>query len=118
MKGAFFYPPPHVDSTAFCFSPKAAAATAVATATVPPLFFALVRALFAQKRKTVYNNLCRFVAANGGSFGLGDDDVPAFCEKALARCAVEKSERAENLKGVDFEHIAAFLTEHEYKRTD
>ncbi|MDR1230185.1 MAG: 16S rRNA (adenine(1518)-N(6)/adenine(1519)-N(6))-dimethyltransferase RsmA [Spirochaetaceae bacterium] len=106
MKGPFFYPPPNVDSTAFCFFPKEHAAPAV-----PPVFFPLVRALFAQKRKTVYNNLCRF-AGNSVLSGVLCDDVPAFCETALFECAIEKNTRAENLKPADFRNLAAFLTKH------
>jgi 16S rRNA (adenine1518-N6/adenine1519-N6)-dimethyltransferase len=101
MKGPFFYPPPNVDSTAFCFFPQENAAPAL-----PPVFFPLVRALFAQKRKTVYNNLCRF-AGNSALPGVARDDIPAFCEKALSQCAIEKNTRAENLKPADFRNLAS-----------
>jgi 16S rRNA (adenine1518-N6/adenine1519-N6)-dimethyltransferase len=104
MKSPFFYPPPNVDSTAFRFSPRQAAAPP------PPVFFPLVRALFAQKRKTAYNNLCRF-AGNAALPGVSRDGIPAFCEKALFQCAIEKNTRAENLKPADFRNLATFLTD-------
>jgi 16S rRNA (adenine1518-N6/adenine1519-N6)-dimethyltransferase len=105
MKSAFFYPPPNVDSTAFSFAPRQAAAPPP-----PPVFFPLVRALFAQKRKTAYNNLCRF-AGNAALPGVSRDGIPAFCEKALFQCAIDKNTRAENLKPADFRNLATFLTD-------
>jgi 16S rRNA (adenine1518-N6/adenine1519-N6)-dimethyltransferase len=111
LKNTFFYPPPNVDSTAFCFfpcSPKEDAAPDMS-----PVFFSLVRALFAQKRKTVYNNLCRF-AGETALPGISREDVPASCERALFRCAIEKNARAENLRSDDFRNLAEFLTERGY----
>jgi 16S rRNA (adenine1518-N6/adenine1519-N6)-dimethyltransferase len=103
MKGSFFFPPPNVDSTAFRFSLKENAEPPA------PIFFPLVRALFAQKRKTVYNNLCRF-ASTSTLPGVSRADVPAFCETALSQCAIGKNLRAEHLKPADFRALAAFLT--------
>jgi 16S rRNA (adenine1518-N6/adenine1519-N6)-dimethyltransferase len=111
MKGSFFYPPPNVDSAGFCFYPRESAKENAAA--VPPIFFSLVRALFAQKRKTVYNNLCRFIGSDTLG-GMRRDEIPAFCERVLFRCAIEKTARAENLKAADFRNIAEFLTEHEH----
>jgi 16S rRNA (adenine1518-N6/adenine1519-N6)-dimethyltransferase len=104
MKGTFFYPPPNVDSAALCFYPRPDAAPSV-----PPVFFPLVRALFSQRRKTVYNNLFRFVAGNSGLAGFQHDDLPAFCERALSRCSIEKNMRAENLRTADFRNLAELL---------
>jgi 16S rRNA (adenine1518-N6/adenine1519-N6)-dimethyltransferase len=110
MKGSFFYPPPNVDSTGICFYPKERAAVEV-----PPVFFPLLRALFSQRRKTVYNNLYHFVVLNGVPAGFQNDDAAAFCERTLSLCAIGKNMRAENLEAGDFRRIAEFLAEHGYK---
>jgi 16S rRNA (adenine1518-N6/adenine1519-N6)-dimethyltransferase len=114
MKGNFFYPPPHVDSTALCFFPKKDGNTGEKT-NVPPVFFPLARALFSRRRKTIYNNLCRFAAENGFGIQAGagkqDGHRAAFCETALLRCGIAKNMRAENLAVDDFRKIAECLTD-------
>jgi 16S rRNA (adenine1518-N6/adenine1519-N6)-dimethyltransferase len=113
MKGSFFYPPPNVDSAALCFFPKKDG-TGEKT-NVPPVFFPLVRALFSRRRKTVYNNLCRFAAENGLGVEADAEDqdghCAAFCETVLSRCGIAKNMRAENLAADDFRKIAERLTD-------
>ncbi|MDR1467941.1 MAG: 16S rRNA (adenine(1518)-N(6)/adenine(1519)-N(6))-dimethyltransferase RsmA [Spirochaetaceae bacterium] len=83
-------------------------------ADVPPIFFPLVRALFARRRKTVYNNLCCFAAENAG-FGLPGESRAALCETVLSRCGIAKNARAENLSANDFRSVAECLTDYEHK---
>jgi 16S rRNA (adenine1518-N6/adenine1519-N6)-dimethyltransferase len=102
MNGGFFYPPPRVDSAGFCFHPKDNAPR------IAPDFFPLVRALFSQRRKTVYNNLCRF-AAEQPAGGAARAPRAALCEAALSACGIAKNTRAEQLEPSDFKAIADFL---------
>lgn len=71
-----FYPPPKVDSEVLCLSVRK----------VPPVvpkneayFFALVRAVFAQRRKTLVNGL-----ANAGRFGTKEKIAAAVADMGLS----------------------------------
>jgi 16S rRNA (adenine1518-N6/adenine1519-N6)-dimethyltransferase len=118
-KGKFFYPSPNVDSTALCFYPKKDG-TGGERPNVPPIFFPLVRALFSRRRKTIYNNLCCFVAENGAAVYSGPHEgLAALCETALFRCGIAKNARAENLTADDFRKIAECLTDFDrFERKD
>jgi 16S rRNA (adenine1518-N6/adenine1519-N6)-dimethyltransferase len=107
MPGTFFYPPPKVDSTGLLFEQKKDAPK------LPRLFFPLTRALFASRRKTVYNNLRRFLALSGAADGFpaGDDERAAFCEEALLACGAVKTMRPEELSPSQFAGLAEFLAE-------
>ncbi|MDR1143966.1 MAG: 16S rRNA (adenine(1518)-N(6)/adenine(1519)-N(6))-dimethyltransferase RsmA [Spirochaetaceae bacterium] len=95
LKGASFYPPPHVDSTVLCFERKNDPAQV-------PLFYPLVRALFASRRKTVANNLEHFSALSGTM----KKDMAAA---ALEQSGVPGEARAERLPPEAFAALAAVL---------
>jgi 16S rRNA (adenine1518-N6/adenine1519-N6)-dimethyltransferase len=95
LKGASFYPPPHVDSAVLCFERKSNPAQA-------PLFYPLVRALFASRRKTVVNNLEHFFSLSGT---IKKDMVAA----ALEQSGVKGESRAERLPPEAFAALAAAL---------
>jgi 16S rRNA (adenine1518-N6/adenine1519-N6)-dimethyltransferase len=104
MPGTFFYPPPKVDSTGLLFEQKKDAPK------LPRLFFPLTRALFASRRKTVYNNLRRFLALSGAADGSPPGDA-AFCEEALLACGAVKTMRPEEFSPSQFAGLAEFLAE-------
>lgn len=81
-----FYPPPQVDSVVVRMEKRAAS---LVNPDVRDLFLLLIRDLFAQRRKTVRNNLLR------GTLGgrLGKDVLLA----SLASAGIAESERAERL---------------------
>jgi 16S rRNA (adenine1518-N6/adenine1519-N6)-dimethyltransferase len=105
MKGAFFYPPPNVDSTGVCFDRKETVPA------VPGIFFPLTRALFARRRKTVYNNLYWFLAGRKTMPAMREEETAALCEAALAVRSIPKTVRPDHLQTDDFEAVAAFLAE-------
>ena len=110
MRGSFFYPPPNVDSAGILLEQK------TGRPNVPPLLFPLTRALFASRRKTVYNNLKRFLAVSGTAVGIpdgtgaGEERLCALCEEALVRCGAAKNTRPEELEPGQFAGLAEFLT--------
>src|SRR6478609_5872477 len=89
-RGAF-YPQPNVDSAVVTLEPLGAAAESDA-------FRAVVRAAFAQRRKTLKN-------AWSGVFGSRGLDLPA----CAARAGIDLSLRGETLSVADFERMAAEL---------
>lgn len=101
LKGASFYPVPHVDSQAVRFDLR----TDRDPAAYPPLFRPIVRALFSSRRKTLKNNLTAFAASRGAA----EDAGTRACE-ALRKCGIPENERAENLSLDDFVKLSeAFL---------
>jgi 16S rRNA (adenine1518-N6/adenine1519-N6)-dimethyltransferase len=110
LKGASFYPAPHVDSQAARFDIR----TDINPATAyPPLFRPLVRCLFASRRKTVKNNLTAFASsrfkgnASVDSRGVnGASGATAIAVETLRQCGVPENERAENLEIKDFVNLA------------
>jgi 16S rRNA (adenine1518-N6/adenine1519-N6)-dimethyltransferase len=94
---AAFRPPPAVESAvvqiAFRRAPRAPVADEAA-------FGRVVRAAFAQRRKTLWNALRAGGFAAGGTARLG---------AALARAGVEGGRRAETLAVEEFERLARFL---------
>jgi 16S rRNA (adenine1518-N6/adenine1519-N6)-dimethyltransferase len=106
LKGGSFYPPPHVESTALVFERRRDLAPP------PPLFYPLARALFASRRKTVANNLERFLAGSckfkAGTAGTAAALRDAM-EAALDQSGIEGGERAERLSPEAFVSLAAAL---------
>ncbi|GMO59467.1 MAG: 16S rRNA (adenine(1518)-N(6)/adenine(1519)-N(6)) -dimethyltransferase RsmA [Termitinemataceae bacterium] len=90
--GSMFYPKPNVDSSAILFELRSKIPLGVNFA-----FYKMVRSLFAQRRKTVLNNLCNFA---------GDKEK---CIKILQASKIKPTERAENLSLDDFLRISANL---------
>jgi 16S rRNA (adenine1518-N6/adenine1519-N6)-dimethyltransferase len=100
LKGQSFYPVPHVDSAAICFDKLPG------TTQAPALFYPLIRALFASRRKTITNNLQHFL----GSFGtITKESHKAIVEAALKKSAINGGDRAENLPAEAFFTLASEL---------
>jgi 16S rRNA (adenine1518-N6/adenine1519-N6)-dimethyltransferase len=95
LKGASFYPVPHVDSAVLCFERKSNPAQV-------PLFYPLVRSLFASRRKTVANNLEHFSLLSGTI----KKDLAAA---ALKQSGVPGDARAERLPPEAFAALAGAL---------
>ena len=74
-----FFPQPNVDSMGVLFENKNAE-------NCTPVFYPLVRALFASRRKTIKNNLIKFVASRD------------ICASVLSESGLSGNERAENLE--------------------
>jgi len=82
-----FYPQPNVDSMGVLFENKN-------QEVYPPVFYPLVRALFASKRKTIKNNLTNFTASK------------EICASVLRENGLTGNERAENLEHEVFLSLA------------
>jgi 16S rRNA (adenine1518-N6/adenine1519-N6)-dimethyltransferase len=95
LKGASFYPIPRVDSAALRFERKEGPLPV-------PLFYPLVRSLFASRRKTIANNLEHFLALSGT---MKKDSMAA----ALEHSGVNGRARAETLPVEAFAALAAAL---------
>ncbi|MDR2194205.1 MAG: 16S rRNA (adenine(1518)-N(6)/adenine(1519)-N(6))-dimethyltransferase RsmA [Treponema sp.] len=104
LKGASFYPAPHVDSQGVRFDIRTDIDPASA---YPPLFRPLVRRLFASRRKTVKNNLTAFAATRFSDRRA--DGAAALAVETLRQCGVPENERAERLEIQDFVAIAETL---------
>jgi 16S rRNA (adenine1518-N6/adenine1519-N6)-dimethyltransferase len=106
LKGASFYPAPHVDSQAVRFDIR----TDIDPATAyPHLFRPLARGLFASRRKTVKNNLIAFASSRfrGSSVDSGGaSGASAIAVETLRQCGIPENERAENLEIKDFVNLA------------
>ncbi|MDR2481669.1 MAG: 16S rRNA (adenine(1518)-N(6)/adenine(1519)-N(6))-dimethyltransferase RsmA [Spirochaetaceae bacterium] len=99
LKGECFFPSPHVESQSLRLDllPQNAAP--------PPLFYPMLRALFATRRKTIKNNLTAFmnsVKPNSGSLAIS----------VLDSLKIEPHRRAEMLCCEDFAQLAWTLQEH------
>ncbi|MDR2536701.1 MAG: 16S rRNA (adenine(1518)-N(6)/adenine(1519)-N(6))-dimethyltransferase RsmA, partial [Treponema sp.] len=76
LKGACFYPAPHVDSQAVRLDLR------LDRPRYPALFYPLVRALFSSRRKTVKHNLRDFMAQHVG-------DAACLTDAALVHCNID-----------------------------
>jgi len=100
-----FVPPPKVDSAVVRLTPKMAPAPRARDET---LFFGVVRACFAQRRKTIANNL---LAACFGSGDRAGDRVKV--EELLRSVGIDPSRRAETMSVEEFVRLADRLAEEE-----
>jgi 16S rRNA (adenine1518-N6/adenine1519-N6)-dimethyltransferase len=96
--GHSFYPPPHVDSQGVLLEKR------TIEKIYPKLFYQLVRSLFASRRKTIKNNLSRFISSR-----IMKEEPDAICLKVLEKCGISPSERAENLDIGSFSALAEIL---------
>jgi len=85
IRPSSFYPQPNVDSMGVLLENKNAAS-------YPDVFYPLVRALFASRRKTIRNNLSAYLASREN------------CEEILGENKLNGNERAETL------HLETFLS--------
>jgi len=94
IRPSSFYPQPNVDSMGVLLENKN-------SAPYPPVYFPLVRALFASRRKTIKNNLSAFAASR-----LGASSPQDVCGTLLAENGLDGKERAENLEPEVFLSLA------------
>jgi 16S rRNA (adenine1518-N6/adenine1519-N6)-dimethyltransferase len=94
IRPSSFYPQPNVDSMGVLLENKN-------SAPYPPVYFQLVRALFASRRKTIKNNLSAFAASR-----LGASSPQDVCGTLLAENGLDGKERAENLEPEVFLSLA------------
>jgi 16S rRNA (adenine1518-N6/adenine1519-N6)-dimethyltransferase len=93
IRPSSFYPQPNVDSMGVLLESKNACAP-------PPVFFPLLRSLFASRRKIIKNNLINFLASRIGNFQPGAC-VQDLSISLLRENGIAENERAENLQ-LDF----------------
>jgi len=98
VPGGAFIPPPNVDSAVIKLKRREAPAVAVAD---EAKFFRVVQAAFAQRRKTLVNNL---------SAAVGKAHKGELAE-LLQRCGVQPERRAETLSLAEFASVCAALEE-------
>ncbi|MCL1929082.1 MAG: 16S rRNA (adenine(1518)-N(6)/adenine(1519)-N(6))-dimethyltransferase RsmA [Treponema sp.] len=101
LKGQSFYPVPRVDSAVVCFErlPN--------VPLPPPLFYPLLRSLFASRRKTIANNLLNFISRSCILNKTGT--AAAIAEDVLKSCGLTGGERAEKLPCGTFLALASGL---------
>jgi 16S rRNA (adenine1518-N6/adenine1519-N6)-dimethyltransferase len=99
LKGASFYPEPHVDSQAVRMELR----EDPESRSYSPLFQPLVRALFASRRKTIRNNLQAFI---GTHFPSGGQQAQDAALAAISDSGLKENERAERLGVEDFARLA------------
>lgn len=107
LKGPSFYPPPKVESQGLLLTAR----ENISLRSYPPLYWSLVRALFASRRKTIKNNLEAFmhglrlkekmVARRDGS-----------ASSLLAEAGLDPSLRAEDLSIDHFVRLATALEQY------
>jgi len=107
IRGGSFYPRPKVDSMGVLFEKRDPAPVC------PPVFFPLLRALFASRRKTLKNNLAAFAAAR---LGAEKERAEGICARLLATNSLSGGERAETLEPQVFLKLACSFLEEEGKK--
>jgi 16S rRNA (adenine1518-N6/adenine1519-N6)-dimethyltransferase len=90
IRPSSFYPQPNVDSMAVLLEKKDAQK-------YPAVFYPLVRALLASRRKTIKNNLLNFLSARFGESLQNKSAVQDLCASVLQNNSLNGGERAENL---------------------
>jgi len=90
IRPSSFYPQPNVDSMAVLLEKKDAQK-------YPTVFYPLVRALFASRRKTIKNNLSTFLSARFGESLQNKQAVQDLCASILQSSSLDGGERAESL---------------------
>jgi 16S rRNA (adenine1518-N6/adenine1519-N6)-dimethyltransferase len=103
LKGASFYPPPHVDSQGVCLELK----QDVDFDNYPAIMISMVRSLFSSRRKTVQNNLQSFIASGKVKLIGSSRDAAA---SVLESCGISPMERAEKLSIDEFAALAQSLS--------
>lgn len=91
LKGASFYPVPRVDSQAVRMDLRQDRNPE----TDSPIFRALVRSLFANRRKNLKNNLLAFLSGRYTGVSL---DVAEVAEAAIAKAGLKSQQRAEEIE--------------------
>ncbi|MDR2542311.1 MAG: 16S rRNA (adenine(1518)-N(6)/adenine(1519)-N(6))-dimethyltransferase RsmA [Treponema sp.] len=89
-----FFPQPNVDSMGVLFEKKASVINGE-QAEYLPVFYPLVRSLFASRRKTVKNNLFSFLSSRKP---LAKEATREICTVILNENGINENQRAENLE--------------------
>jgi len=97
IRPSSFYPQPNVDSMGVLLEKKASPAQQI-----PPVFYPLVRAMFASRRKTIKNNLTVFLSSIFGN-------LQNVCTPLLRENGLTGNERAENLSFESFLSLAKYI---------
>jgi 16S rRNA (adenine1518-N6/adenine1519-N6)-dimethyltransferase len=105
IRGASFYPRPNVDSQGIRLELRADTGSAV----YPAVFYPLVRALFASRRKMIKNNLHTFLNSTIIKGKSGAPNSGLVAGEVLARSRLNGDERAENLGLEDFITLARVI---------
>lgn len=101
IRPSSFYPRPNVDSMGLLLEED----TETVKTPKPAVFYQLVRALFASRRKTIKNNLSAFVASGIYEFPYGTEKTE-ICHALLSENGLSGSERAEELEVKVFQSLA------------
>ncbi|GMO30311.1 MAG: 16S rRNA (adenine(1518)-N(6)/adenine(1519)-N(6)) -dimethyltransferase RsmA [Termitinemataceae bacterium] len=109
LGGAQFYPPPNVDSACVLFRQLPDSMQKQ----IPQFFYKLVRSLFANRRKTVQNNLAVFLSHNSNII-TANQQLKITAADILAKANIKITERAENLNLESFLRIAEVLEKNFY----
>jgi len=103
-----FIPQPNVDSSVVALTRRAKPPVNVSS---EPFFFEVVRASFAQRRKTIFNNLLHHFSGRAG--GAGADRNPGGARElllaAFERCGIDPSRRGETLTIEEFAALSEAL---------
>ncbi len=99
IRPSSFYPQPNVDSMAVLLEKKA-------SQKYPAVFYPLVRALFASRRKTIKNNLLTFLSSRFGDSLQNKSAVQEFTASVLQSNSLNGTERAESLEQETFLSLA------------
>lgn len=98
IRPSSFHPQPNVDSMGVLLEAKLPAEP------YPKVFYQLIRALFASRRKTVKNNLSRFLASSKSKLSV--EQPSSVVEKILLENSLTGMERAETLELETFLSLA------------
>ena len=99
IRPSSFYPQPNVDSMAVLLEKKD-------IQKYPAVFYPLVRALFASRRKTIKNNLLNFLSSRFGESLQNKQAVQDLCASVLQSNSLNGGERAESLELETFLSLA------------
>jgi 16S rRNA (adenine1518-N6/adenine1519-N6)-dimethyltransferase len=99
IRPSSFYPQPNVDSMAVLLEKKDAQK-------YPAVFYPLVRALFASRRKTIKNNLLTFLSSRFGESLQNKLTARDLCASVLHNNSLNGGERAESLGQETFLSLA------------
>jgi 16S rRNA (adenine1518-N6/adenine1519-N6)-dimethyltransferase len=100
IRPASFYPRPNVDSMGVLLEKKDSGEEDGGA--YPAVYYPLVRALFASRRKTIKNNMAGFISARIGAKAAAQD----ICAAIFSENGLSGTERAEELEGGAFLSLA------------
>ena len=99
IRPSSFYPAPNVDSMGVLLEKRE-------NCDYPDIFYPLVRALFASRRKTIKNNLLTFLSARLSNHGYGKTKLENEINAIFKENTLSGNERAETLQTKQFASLA------------